>query len=77
MYFLIEYTGIDCINQFDSSDKFSNYLYFSYTTWTTLGYGDVNPTESCRLITSFQATIGYVFMAIIAGIFLSAWTKVT
>jgi len=35
-------------------------IYFSITTWTTLGYGDFSPTPRIRHITSIQAILGYV-----------------
>jgi len=46
-------------------------LYFSITTWTTLGYGDFAPVERIRHITSIQALLGYVglgvFITLAAG----------
>lgn len=35
-------------------------IYFSITTWTTLGYGDFSPIPRIRHITSIQAILGYV-----------------
>lgn len=46
-------------------------LYFSVVTWTTLGYGDFTPTESLRIPAAIEALLGYTFMAILAGLFLS------
>ncbi|MEM7361021.1 MAG: potassium channel family protein [Pseudomonadota bacterium] len=46
-------------------------LYFSIVTWTTLGYGDISPVPEMRLIASIQALIGYTYMAILIGLFLS------
>jgi hypothetical protein len=40
-------------------------LYFSITTWTTVGYGDFRPTEAFRLIAASEAIVGYVFMALL------------
>jgi len=40
-------------------------LYFSITTWTTLGYGDFAPVERIRHITSVQAILGYVSLGIL------------
>ena len=40
------------------SHLFRDSLYFSITTWTTLGYGDFAPVPSMRLITSVQALSG-------------------
>jgi hypothetical protein len=46
-------------------------IYFSIVTWTTLGYGDFKPPADLRLIASLQALMGYLYMAIVVGIFLS------
>lgn len=45
-------------------------LYFSIVTWTTLGYGDFSPTESLRIVAATEALIGYIYMAILIGLFL-------
>jgi hypothetical protein len=44
-------------------------LYFSIVTWTTLGYGDVVPTEASRMIAASEALVGYIFMAILISSF--------
>lgn len=38
---------------------FIDAIYFSVTTWTTLGYGDFVPPERLRHITSIEAILGY------------------
>ena len=35
-------------------------IYFSITTWTTLGYGDFAPIPRIRHITSVEAILGYI-----------------
>jgi hypothetical protein len=53
---------------------FFDALYFSITTWTTLGYGDFLPVPECRLTTSIEALIGYFSMAvfiILTGMFIT------
>lgn len=40
-------------------------IYFSITTWTTLGYGDFAPPERVRHITSVQAILGYVSLGLL------------
>lgn len=43
----------------------STMLYFSFTTLTTLGYGDIAPeNQIARLLTSGEAVIGQLFVAI-------------
>lgn len=43
-------------------------LYFSVTTFTTLGYGDLQPLPNYRLTTSIEALSGMVSMAIGASL---------
>lgn len=37
-------------------------LYFSIVTWTTLGYGDMHPTESIKLWAATEALLGTIFI---------------
>ncbi len=49
------------LNEFD-------FLYLSYTTLTTLGYGDITPvTSSARMLTVFEAIVGVLYLAVIVG----------
>ncbi|TOM80303.1 hypothetical protein CGH69_23145 [Vibrio parahaemolyticus] len=36
-------------------------IYFSIVTWTTLGYGDFQPSESIRIWAGAQAMLGTLF----------------
>ena len=47
---------------------FRDCLYFSITTWTTLGYGDFAPTPTMRLVTSLEALTGLISAAIGASL---------
>ena len=40
-------------------------LYFSVVTFTTLGYGDIQPAETHRLLAAFEAFIGFLFVPIV------------
>ena len=64
------------VNGNDVSKDFESVLYFSIVTWTTLGYGDFQPTESVRLWASLEAFIGYVFTGILVGLIIAAFTPV-
>ncbi len=45
---------------------FATLIYFSLTTMTTLGYGDIVPVDPmARLLTSAEAVVGQLFVAII------------
>jgi hypothetical protein len=51
-----------------SDDSFATYLYFSGTTFFTLGYGDVVPTGSFgRALSVAEAGIGFGFLAVVIG----------
>lgn len=51
--------------------NFRDALYFSVTTWTTLGYGDFTPPPHLRLVTSVEALLG----SLSTGIFIGAIAK--
>ena len=51
--------------------SFSSSLYFSIVTWTTLGYGDFQATESVRMWAATQAFSGYIFMSLLIASFMS------
>lgn len=42
-------------------------LYFSMVTFTTLGYGDLTPTDQFRIIAAGEAMLGYITLGIIVG----------
>ncbi|NOR11911.1 MAG: hypothetical protein GQ545_01525 [Candidatus Aminicenantes bacterium] len=46
--------------------EFSNIIYFSFTTLTTLGYGDITPsTWMARNLTILESSIGQIFIAVL------------
>jgi hypothetical protein len=45
-------------------------LYFSTVTWTTLGYGDIQPLGWSRLAAAVQALLGYVYLGVFVGLLL-------
>ena len=46
--------------------KAFNFIYFSFTTLTTLGYGDITPVGSfAMMLTSLEAITGQLFVAIL------------
>jgi len=77
MFFAFIYAALDLINplafNFGLLDKpelhtFRDYLYFSYTTLTTLGYGDMTPQiPFARLLTSLETLIGPIYLAIMVA----------
>ena len=50
---------------FGDQYSFADALYFSFTTWATLGYGDMQPDEHMRLITSCEAVSGIFGISVV------------
>ncbi len=47
-----------------------DYLYFSVVTFTTLGYGDFQPTEAARLFAAVEALVGYVVLGVFVSVLI-------
>ena len=45
---------------FDGS--FMDSVYFSFTNFTTLGFGDIEPFGSIRLLVGMEALVGFVLI---------------
>ena len=59
-------SSVELENSYWSAKAFSSMLYFSFTTLTTLGYGDIIPFSSvARLLTSAEAIVGQLYFAIV------------
>jgi hypothetical protein len=51
-----------------SPPDFADFLYFSFVTLGTVGYGDVSPvTHGARLLAMSQALIGVMYIAVVVG----------
>ena len=56
--------------------NFSQYIYYSFVTMTTLGYGDVTPVGSIsRALTWIQAVTGQFYVAVIIAWLISAMPR--
>ena len=57
--------GIDARLTVEGTAKFGTYLYFSATTFVTLGLGDVTPaSEAGRVLTVIESGLGFAFLAL-------------
>ncbi len=63
-YLLMDRAGIGSL-QGQVEESFEDFLYFSATSYSTLGFGDVYPTGALRLISGIEG---------INGLFLIAWS---
>jgi len=64
-YFLIRFTSLGSLIAFDSREPIEgimNCIYYSFVTYTTLGFGDVIPTGSLRFLTGLEALTGLVLI---------------
>ena len=52
-----------------------DYFYFSVASYTSLGYGDIRPTEFVRIIAGYEAIIGLLMMAWSAAFTLHVMRK--
>ena len=51
-----------------------DFLYFSFITQTTVGYGDLTPgTDAGRVIVTFEALIGQVFLVTLVARLVSMY----
>ncbi len=77
MFFTFVYAGIDLVlpntftfagTQMFSLDNVPDYLYFSYVTLTTTGYGDIVPLlRFSRLIAVLEAITGQVYLVVMVA----------
>ena len=63
-YMLMEFDGLGSL-QGKLHDEFADLLYFSVTSYSSLGIGDVYPSGAIRLVSGIEA---------INGLFLIAWS---
>lgn len=64
--FSIIYYKVGLLHNGNIVYSYYNSLYFSFSMWTALGYGEILPSESLRMITSLEALIGLTMFPIIS-----------
>jgi voltage-gated potassium channel len=75
MYALLEFVqpGSFIIHPGEHSGG-SRFIYFSFVTLTTLGYGDITPVKSfARMLSIIQAIIGQFYVAVVVTYLLSIY----
>jgi len=59
----------------DRRDEFSELLYFSFVTLTSVGYGDLTPLESpARSVAMLEGVIGQLYIAILVAKLVGVYT---
>ena len=57
-----------------AEESYSNVVYFSFTTLTTLGYGDIIPVSPlAKMLTNLEALIGQLYPAILIAILVGGY----
>ena len=75
LFFLIE--GLEP-GSFDVADRhnFDSFLYFSLTTLSTLGYGDITPvTKLARIWSALESIIGVLYAAVLIARLVSMYRR--
>ena len=76
-YTLVEISSPGSVTGFDvgaGSQWNSDWLYFSFVTMTTLGYGDIAPVSAiARVLAYMQAVFGQFYIAILVAGLVSAY----
>lgn len=76
-FFAVLYWFFGCIYLIGESpvESFWKLLYFSITTFSTLGYGDMYPVGGMRFIAGIQSLIGAFFVALFVVVFARKWMR--
>ncbi len=64
-YFLIRFTSMGTLIAFDTGEAIHSVLdciYYSFITYTTLGFGDIIPTGTLRFLTGLESLTGLVLI---------------
>ena len=57
-------------------DRYPDYIYFSFTTLTTLGYGDISPvSDMAKTLTNLEAIVGQMYPSIFIARLVSLYVS--
>ena len=76
LYYLIGVEHLSGVNADNDLEKFAQAFFFSIQTYTTVGYGHINPTGFwASFVSSIEALIGLLTFAIATGLFFGRFSK--
>lgn len=76
LYVLAGIDGIHGTSLLDTKNEFLIALFFSFQTFTTLGYGGLHPINTdVNIIAGFQAMIGFMSFSIATGLLYGRFSK--
>ncbi|MCT4592106.1 MAG: potassium channel family protein [Candidatus Gracilibacteria bacterium] len=74
LIFILIFAGLfACLNYFHATaievDHWYDYIYFSITTFATLGYGDISPISLAgKILSNIEVSAGYIMLGIFMGL---------
>ncbi|MGB5715272.1 MAG: ion channel [Waterburya sp.] len=76
LYMIVYYLDPNAFNQsVDTLSLFESMFYFSFTTLTTLGYGDITPVNSmAKILTNLEAVTGMLYPSIFIARLVGLYT---
>ncbi len=76
LYTIVYYLDPNAFNQsVDTLSLFESMFYFSFTTLTTLGYGDITPVNSmAKILTNLEAVTGMLYPSIFIARLVGLYT---
>lgn len=76
LYYTIGVEHLNGISAENNLEKFGQAFFFSIQTYTTVGYGHINPTGFlASFVSSIEALIGLLTFAIATGLFFGRFSK--
>ncbi len=75
-YLLIGHNELDGFRSANYSQRILETFFFSTQTFTTVGYGRINPVGNmANFLASFQTMMGWLFFALVTGIYYGRFTR--
>ncbi|MEP6675707.1 MAG: ion channel [Ferruginibacter sp.] len=76
IYFMIGTAQLQGVMQGDNWKSFKELFYFSTETFTTVGYGRVNPVgDAANIVSSIESLTGFLSLAIATGLIYGRFSK--
>ncbi|MEO9966030.1 MAG: ion channel [Reichenbachiella sp.] len=76
IYFLVEPGELEGLSRGDELSKFFQCLYFSFQSFTTVGYGAISPVGHVTgIISSFESVFGLISFAFITGMLYGRFSR--
>jgi voltage-gated potassium channel Kch len=74
LFILLNLLAPNSFNLAGNEDRFSTFVYYSFVTLTTLGYGDILPlTPVARSLATFTALFGQLYLVIIMAFLIGKY----